>query len=1025
MQTFYRCCVFLLCVFSAISTGSSQSNFKNSNLSTQGKEFWLAVPLNDVKAQPTIQLEFYVTSKYNTLVTLEVPGTGFIRSKKVNANEVVIFSTKDGSASYDFEIVTSQIPDPRGVHIYADKPVSVYMMNAKQVTADGYLALPVRTWGTEYIHCSYYDFNEFRPLAGGFIVVASEDTTEVYITLRGRGGSIAKTASGSKIGDIIGPIILKKGEVYNVKGDATTRGEFDLTGTKITANKPIGLISYHERTMLPVNCTDGRDHMCEMIPPVSAWGKKHYSIELQRADKGDFYRFVGSEPNTHVKMSHYDKTTKAELGKRDITLSKAGDFYEDYNTWTGNGATVAFNGVTVWESDKPILVCQYAYSANWDKGTMFDPFMIVLTPQEQFLSSSIFQTPISTEFVNNYYSFIVEGDTTDTEHKKLKSFIFDGNNVHVKYPDLLKNNIPGTNLYWGRLPVSQGAHNAKADTRFGGYCYGFGTFNSYGWPATLNTRCLAQVDTLPPVITRSGKCGEYYFHATEIRDFPSIFPDTNQFDQGILDISIVDSISYNFKLELITADKIVPLPKVTVFDFKLSVIDKSKDAFAVVEVVDRAGNYVLDTVRYIAQQTLTIAPESLSLQVAKADTTLSNTITITNPTRDTVFIESVTLSAGKAFKISKGMISSTFALAPADSHVITIDYTSINASSGNTTPEKDSIIIKFTSCSAEKHIQLEGKFVMGDVKVSPVEISIPVSVLDSVYNSTITISNPSSNIIYISSTYLNSSSVFTIGAGNVDSILALTPGDSHSVVVQYKRTSTLDTVIDLDTLHVEVLKGSAKLVPLEGKFAKSLISVSATQLVFNPSTSDSASKASLTVTNKTLNNVTLHSIKLNKGSVFSIVQGNLTSDIILEPENTHYITLQYSPTAASIGNIDRDTLHITVIGGLERTVTLEGQIVPLGVEENTSYQSGFTLLATPNPADESVTISVNGNHSDRIHFRLFDAIGQEISACSADLESGSTVQLPNITGLPVGTYRLVASSVSGLIISTRLLMIQR
>ncbi len=39
-------------------------------------------------------------------------------------------------------------------------------------------------------------------------------------------------------------------------------------------------------------------------------GKKYYSIELERASKGDFYRAVCSKANTHIKMKYYDKTTK-------------------------------------------------------------------------------------------------------------------------------------------------------------------------------------------------------------------------------------------------------------------------------------------------------------------------------------------------------------------------------------------------------------------------------------------------------------------------------------------------------------------------------------------------------------------------------------------------------------------------------------------------------------------------------------------------------------------------------------------
>ncbi len=644
------------------------------NNTAQGREFWLAVPLNDVKAQPPIQLEFYITSSYNTLVTLEVPGTGFIRSKKLLANQVAIFSTKDGSASYDFEIVTSEIADPRGIHITADQAISVYMMNAKQVTADGYLALPINTWGTEYIHCSYYDFNEFRPLAGGFIVVASEDKTEVFITLRGRGGSEAKTKSGSKIGQTLGPIILNRGEVYNVKGDATTIALFDLTGSKITSNKPIGLISYHERTMLPSNNTDGRDHMCEMIPPVSAWGKKYYSIELQRDNRGDYYRVVASKANTRVKMKYYDKVSKELLGQRDIILSKAGDFYEDFNSWAGNGAVVGFNGITTWEADKSILVMQYAYSANWDKGNVFDPFMIVLTPQEQYLKATVFQTPVSAAFVNNYFSFIVVGDTADLEQKKLKSLAIDGDTVYRSYSQLLLQNIPGTNLYWGRRSVSPGPHIVTSNTLFGGYIYGFGTFNSYGWPAALATKSLTDVDTLPPVLTFTEDCGDYTYHATELRDYGPPPPDSVQIDQGIFDIYIVDSLSYNYELKLITEDKVIPLPKKTIFDFKLLVKDKTKDAFAIIVVLDRAGNYTLDTVRYVVDR-LDLDPAIVHFGKVRLGKSKTMTVTLKNPNNKTVEVTSIKLDKGSVFEIDTMIPMPPVTLKPKDSITITLTYT--------------------------------------------------------------------------------------------------------------------------------------------------------------------------------------------------------------------------------------------------------------------------------------------------------------------------------------------------------------
>lgn len=689
------------------------------NATAQGREFWLAMPLNDSKAQPTLALEFYVTSSYNTLVTLEVPGTAFISSKKLIANQIAIFTTKNGSATYDFEIMTSETNDPRGIHIYADQAISVYVMNAKEVSADGYLALPTSTWGTEYIHCSYYDFGEVRQWGAGFIVIASEDKTEVDIVLKGKGGSTAKTRSGSKIGSTL-HTVLNKGEVYNVVGDATTKGQFDLTGSRITANKPIGLISYHERAMLPSNNINGRDFMVEMLPPVSAWGKKYYSIELQRANKGDFYRVVAAKANTRVKMKYFDKVTKQLLGQRDILLSKSGDLYEDFDTWPGTpGATTGFVGTTAWESDKPILVMQYAYSSEWDSGKEFDPFMIVLTPQEQYLKATVFQTPVNPAFVNNYFSFIVVGDTSDTNQMLLKSIALDGDTIYKSYSQLLLNNIPGTNLYWGRRDVSQGRHEVTSNTLFGGYIYGFGAFNSYGWPAALATKSLTDLDTLPPVLSFTEECGDYKYLATELRDYGPPPPDSVQIDQGIFEIYIIDSVSYNYELKLITAEKVVPLPKVTSFNFELLVKDRSKDAFAVLAVLDRAGNYTLDTVRYVVDK-LKLDPSIVHFGKVRVGTPKKLTVKFTNEESKAIVVKKIALKKNSVFVIDTIIPSLPYTLKPSDTISVTLTYTPTKEGKTDEDPDIDiDSLVAETECGRFP-FPVKGRGVMPCINVEPV-----------------------------------------------------------------------------------------------------------------------------------------------------------------------------------------------------------------------------------------------------------------------------------------------------------------
>lgn len=569
------------------------------NAPNQGKDYWLAVPLNDSKVQATNALEFYVISTYNTIVTLEVPGSGYKITKKIQANGVAVFSTKDASASWDWEVVSSQVADNRSIHIYADKPINVYMLSSKLVSSDGYLALPTSSLGTDYMHCGYYDFKQERSWRGGFIVIATEDKTEVTINLKGRGKLFAKTQSGTKIGEVL-TFTLDRGQVYNVTGDGTTQEVFDLTGSKIHANKPIGVISYHERTTIPQNANNGSDFICEMMPPTSAWGKKYCALDFKRLNKGDFFRIVASKNNTYWKMKYYDKSSGALLGQREGKLND-GEYYEDFNSWAGGGAVESFRGVSVWESDKPTLVMQYSYSSSWDNETRFDPSMVLATPYEQFVVSTVFHTPSNEILKDNWLNFIIEGDPTDVNSTKLKSFVIDGDSVYKSYPQLLTNRIPTTNLYWGYANVTPGVHLVSSATKFSGIVNGFGNFSGYSWPLRSASRSISDLDTLPPVVSHTSSDGkDVECLATELRNF-GFPPDTVQIDQGIFDIYLIDSTSTNYSLKFTTAATIIPEPKITEFKYKLSVIDTFKNAVAHVVIMDRAGNFTRDTVTYQAK----------------------------------------------------------------------------------------------------------------------------------------------------------------------------------------------------------------------------------------------------------------------------------------------------------------------------------------------------------------------------------------------------------------------------------------
>lgn len=179
---------------------------------------------------------------------------------------------------------------------------------------------------------------------------------------------------------------------------------FDLTGSVITSTKPVGLISFHARTAMPnAGRMEGRDHLAEMTPPVSDWGKRYVTLEYSRErpngiGRGDYYRVLAAYDSTRVTGRFYDKVTKNLVGNINSGRLNAGEFQDFYYPGATPG-TFPY-GVVMFESNKPFFVMQYSTSASWDGDTMHDPFMIGVTPIEQFLSGAVFQTPVLTALTN-------------------------------------------------------------------------------------------------------------------------------------------------------------------------------------------------------------------------------------------------------------------------------------------------------------------------------------------------------------------------------------------------------------------------------------------------------------------------------------------------------------------------------------------------------------------------------------------------------------------------------------------------
>lgn len=725
--------IFIFIISCSVLAGKSKNTVQENEIpptqfmlsnSCLGTEFWIALPQNDIDNTQygEIGVEIVVTSFTDTRVTVEMPEFGFMISKSVTAFEQTVFSSSKGEAAFAWELKESDKVTQMGIHVTSDDPVSVYLVNQRWWSSDGYLAIPVSSWGNDYIHNCYYDFywNHAQyggGRGGGFIVIAAENETRVNIKLDGTGEHSAGAAGGHKIGDIYS-VRLDKGETYMIRGDATTCGMFDLSGSRITANKKIGVISFHQLSFVPSHIPNGGSHLSEMIPPVSSWGKKFVTVQFPRKPvgssdgKGDFFRLICSEDNTHIHVRYYDPGDGSIKGQSERTLNKAGNYFEFlHDDILQPNTKKSIYGVSVWTADKPVMLMQYSYSSLFDNITEWAPFMILIPPIEQYIESGIFQTPsLSSDFKVNQVTIFALGDVSDPEYKLLKSIKINGDELYKKNGKLLSNNIPGTDIYWARLNIEKGVYRIESSTKVSGYLYGTCSWNTYGWPALYAVNKIDESDTAAPKIEINEDCGNYTIVATEITNGKT-GDEPKQIDQGLSKILLVVEESYNYTLKLEKPEDFIPENKITKQVFYLNQKNKTEPGFAKFALLDRAGNILIDSVSF-SPDSILFQTESIKFGNTRVNNTNEISFNISNPCSKPIMIDTLYCMSNNVFCLKEN--GAGFEILQEESKDIGIIYTPDTEKPDDF--DSDTLVIK-TECDEYK-LNMSGRGVMPHIAVS-------------------------------------------------------------------------------------------------------------------------------------------------------------------------------------------------------------------------------------------------------------------------------------------------------------------
>lgn len=447
----------LLCV-----TAFSYSSLTIAAMDSRGTEFMFAFPPNYTNSG---NLSLFISSESDASGTVEIPGLSFVQPISIRANEVTQVTLPRNAQHTAANSIKSL-----GIRVVTDQEVTVYGLNQFQYSTDAFLALPVDVLGLEYLNISYQGLGGSYP--SQMLVTGVYDGTEVTIT--------PATATTGRAAGTPFNLTLNAGDSYLLQA---TSG--DLTGTTVNATSPVSVMGAVKCVNVPVGY-GACDHIVEMLPPVATWGQSFVTIPLATRKKGEVFRILASEDNTQITVNRDPVATLQRGQHHEIILTAPSEI-------TANA---------------PVLLAQYSPGQSFD-GVISDPFMMLIPPSEQFLNSYNFATLTqSVGFRNSFVNVMAPTGALD-------SMLLDNTPVDKT----LFQPVGQTGFSSAQIALEPGSHNIRSLESFGIYVYGFGSYDSYGYPGGMSFDFInPRGDSYPPN-ARLELLGDYIIgYATDSED---------------------------------------------------------------------------------------------------------------------------------------------------------------------------------------------------------------------------------------------------------------------------------------------------------------------------------------------------------------------------------------------------------------------------------------------------------------------------------------------------------------------------
>lgn len=667
-----------VCFLGELSAQTTTSERRGTMVLTEGRRYMVAFP--QVWASPSEKpmpqpMQLFISSKTKGKVRVQTPAliNGAARMDReytLEANKVLRVPISTAYMNTESESRRGY-----GILVTSSKPISVTTYQAWMGNGEMARHLPVEGWGKNYYTMNFYQDRYGNGSGAGYkyrpaqiVVIADKDNTVVSYTptVATEGGeetpSVRKGSTQT--------VTLERGETFLIKSKISElenkEWTSDPTGTWIRASKPVSVVSGHTKVaimrypdvlpptgMWAAEAHFVRNNVHDAMLPLEMSGTRFVTTPCKYTsarvtgqasiefgiddDRGDVIRVVALEDNTIVKAMRQDGSgllNKWSLKRGETRLE------------------TALEVATYWESDKPILMGQYGKSyakilppvvrSNGSKDVddaQGHPTVESGMPMFQYIPSvdrwveyGVFHAPEGTD---NYFNIVFK--TNDIAKIKV-----DGRSLTSAFGGSMRL-IRGTEFAFIATPIGSGDHvieSVDGTVRWAAWNYGsldgLQQGRAYGTPISIDMTIPCN-DSL--AVTEEIVCGNVVGRGNILPENTTCGSIFAVYPEELTNYELIVDEEFN------SGDRKV--------DFRVNVLDKTKDGIAVIRVVSRSGKFVEKTYTYIADK-ISWTPVKIDFGTIAFNTPECKTLTIKNEKTDRpVMIRKIKVMAnGQVFTVT-------------------------------------------------------------------------------------------------------------------------------------------------------------------------------------------------------------------------------------------------------------------------------------------------------------------------------------------------------------------------------------